>query len=83
MASATRIGSPTATPIAIGPGTPGSAPRVDTEELRIPNVREGSYFLRLLEPRRSSDKVLLAVARQAYVESVSTRRVDHPIKSLG
>ena len=41
-------------------------------ELHIPKVREGSYFPSLLEPRRRSEKALLAVIHQAYVEGVST-----------
>ena len=45
-------------------------------ELHIPKLREGSYFPSLLEPRRRSEKALLAVIQQAYVEGVSTRRVD-------
>ena len=57
--------------------------RVGTMELRIPKVREGSYFPSLLEPRRRSEKALLAVIQQAYVEGVSTRRVDDLIKALG
>ena len=57
--------------------------RVGTMELRIPKVREGSYFPSLLEPRRRSEKALLAVIQQAYVEGVSTRRVDDLVKSLG
>ncbi len=57
--------------------------RVGTMELRIPKLREGSYFPSLLEPRRRSEKALLAVIQQAYVEGVSTRRVDDLIKSLG
>ena len=38
-------------------------------ELRIPKLREGSYFPSLLEPRR-----VLAVIQQAYVEGVSQER---------
>ena len=45
-------------------------------ELHIPKLREGSYFPSLLEPRRRSERALLAVIQQAYVEGVSTRRVD-------
>ena len=52
-------------------------------ELRIPKIREGSYFPGLLQPRRRSEKGLLAVIQQAYVEGVSTRRVDDLIKPLG
>ena len=55
---------------------------VGTMELRIPRIREGSYFPSLLEPRRRSEKALLAVIQQAYV-GVSTRRADDLIKSLG
>ena len=57
--------------------------RVGTMELHIPKLREGSYFPSLLEPRRRSEKALLAVIQQAYVEGVSTRRVDDLIKALG
>ena len=51
-------------------------------ELRIPKLREGSYFPSLLEPRRRSEKALLADTAQ-YVEGVSTRRVDDLVKALG
>ena len=51
--------------------------------LHLPKVREGSYFPSLLKPRRRSEKALLAVIQQAYVEGVSTRRVDDLIKALG
>ena len=57
--------------------------RVGTMELHIPKLREGSYFPSLLEPRRRSEKALLAVIQQAYIEGVSTRRVDDLIKALG
>ena len=57
--------------------------RVGTMELEIPKLREGSYFPSLLEPRRRSERALLAVIQQAYVEGVSTRRVDDLVKALG
>ena len=57
--------------------------RVGTMELRIPKLREGSYFPSLLEPRWRSEKALLAMIQQAYVEGVSTRRVDDLVKALG
>ena len=57
--------------------------RVGTMELRIPKLRDGSYFPSLLEPRRRSERALLAVIQQAYVEGVSTRRVDDLVKALG
>jgi len=57
--------------------------RVGIIELRIPKLREGNYFPSFLEPRRRSEKALLSVVQQAYVEGVSTRRVDDLTKSLG
>ncbi|MCH7945161.1 MAG: transposase [Armatimonadetes bacterium] len=57
--------------------------RVGTLDLHIPKVREGSYFPSLLEPRRRSERALLAVVQQAYVEGVSTRKADALVKSLG
>ena len=57
--------------------------RVGTMALRIPKLREGSYFPSLLEPRRRREKALPAVIQQAHVEGVSTRRVDDLIKALG
>ena len=57
--------------------------RVGTMEWHIPKLREGSYFPSLLEPRRRSEKALLSVIQQAYVEGVSTRRVDDLIQALG
>ncbi len=45
--------------------------RVGTMELHIPKLREGSYFPSLLEPRRRSEKALLAVIQQAYPSASS------------
>ena len=57
--------------------------RVGTIGLEIPKLREGSYFPSLLEPRRRSERALVSVVTQAYVEGVSTRRVDALVRSLG
>ena len=57
--------------------------RVGSIDLQIPKLRQGSYFPALLEPRRRSERALLAVVQQAYVEGVSTRRVDDLVRSLG
>ena len=57
--------------------------RTGTLELAIPRLRTGSYFPTFLEPRRRSEQALLAVIQQAYVEGVSTRRVDDLIRALG
>jgi len=47
-------------------------------ELRIPKLRSGSFFPSLLERRRRVDQALFAVAMEAYVHGVSTRKVDDP-----
>lgn len=41
----------------------------------IPKLRQGSYFPSLLEPRRA-ERALLSVVQEAYVQGVSTRKVD-------
>jgi putative transposase len=52
-------------------------------ELRIPKLREGSFFPALLEPRRRIDRALWAVVMEAYVHGVSTRKVDDLVVALG
>ena len=37
----------------------------------------------LLNPRRRCEQALVAVICQAYVEGVSTRRVDDLVKAMG
>ena len=57
--------------------------RVGTLDLRVPRVRDGSYFPSLLEPRTRAERALVATVREAYVQGVSTRRVDHLVQALG
>ena len=57
--------------------------RVGTIELAIPKVRPGTYFPSLLQPRRRAEHALLAVVQEAYVQGVSTRKVDELMKALG
>lgn len=57
--------------------------RAGTVELRIPKIREGSYFPSLLEPRKKAERALVSVLQEAYVLGVSTRKVDDLVKSLG
>jgi putative transposase len=51
--------------------------------VKIPKVRTGSFFPALLCPRRRIDVALHAVVMQAYVEGVSTRRVDDLVIAMG
>src|SRR5215475_9460078 len=57
--------------------------RVGSLELRVPRVRDGSFFPGLLEPRKRAERALVATVREAYVQGVSTRRVDDLVKALG
>jgi transposase-like protein len=57
--------------------------RVGTIELRVPRVRDGSYFPSLLDPRKRGERALEAVVQEAYVQGVSTRRVDELVQGLG
>ncbi len=59
-----------------------STPAGDVE-LRIPKIREGTFFPSLLEPRRRVDRALWAVIMTAYVTGTSTRKVDSLVKALG
>jgi transposase-like protein len=57
--------------------------RVGTIQLQVPRVRDGSYFPSLLEPRRRAEQALVAVVQEAYIQGVSTRRVDELVQALG
>jgi transposase-like protein len=57
--------------------------RVGEVNLRIPKIRQGSYFPSLLEPRRRTERALVAVIQEAYVAGVSTRKVDDLVQALG
>src|ERR1041384_4917980 len=58
-------------------------PRVGTLELQIPKLRTGSYFPSWLEPRRRAEQALVAVIAEAYVQGVSTRKVEALVQALG
>src|SRR5881398_2955744 len=58
--------------------------RLGTLQLRIPKLRAGpSYFPPFLEPRKTSEKALVAVIQEAWVSGVSTRRVDELVQAMG
>ncbi|HEV7808296.1 MAG TPA: IS256 family transposase, partial [Solirubrobacteraceae bacterium] len=57
--------------------------RVGDIELQIPKKRSGSYFPSFLEPRRRCEQAIVAVVMQAYVNGVSTRKVDRLVEQLG
>lgn len=57
--------------------------RMGTLELQIPKLRTGTYFPTFLEPRRRAEQALVAVIAEAYVQGVSTRKVEALIQTLG
>ena len=58
--------------------------RVGTIDLAIPKLRQGSYYPDwLLEPRRRSEKALVAVIAEAYLKGVSTRKVEAVVQQMG
>ena len=59
--------------------TPGSA----RSSLRIPKLRQGSYFPPFLEPRKTAEKALVMVIQEAWIGGVSTRRVDELVQAMG
>jgi transposase-like protein len=66
----------------------GTRPRTLTTtagdlNLKIPKLRQGSFFPSLLERRRRVDQALFAVVMEAYLHGVSTRKVDDLVKALG
>ncbi len=58
--------------------------RVGEIELAIPKLRSGpAYFPSFLEPRRRAEQALVCVVQEAYVNGVSTRKVDRVVEQLG
>lgn len=58
--------------------------RAGTIELKIPKIREGSYFPDwLLDARRRAEQALVSVIADCYLAGISTRRVDKLVKTLG
>lgn len=58
--------------------------RVGTIDLMIPKLRKGTYFPDfLLEPRRRSERALVNVIAESYVNGVSTRRTEKLIEAMG
>jgi putative transposase len=57
--------------------------RLGSLQLRIPKLRQGSYFPAFLEPRKVSERALVAVIQEAWIGGVSTRRVDDLVQAMG
>ena len=58
--------------------------RVGELELLVPRKRSGpAYFPSFLEARRPAEQAIVAVVMEAYVNGVSTRKVDRLVEQLG
>lgn len=57
--------------------------RVGTLELAIPKLRSGTYFPSWLEARKRGEQALISVVAEAYVQGVSTRKVEALVQTLG
>jgi len=57
--------------------------RLGPLSLRIPKLRQGSYFPPFLEPRKTTEKALVTVIQEAWIGGVSTRRVDELVQAMG
>jgi putative transposase len=57
--------------------------RLGALQLRIPKLRQGSYFPPFLKARKSSEEALVAVIQEAWIGGVSTRRVDDLVQAMG
>lgn len=54
-----------------------------TIELRLPKLRQANCFPVLLERRRQAERGVMAVVQEAYVQGVSTRKVDSLDRAVG
>ncbi|MBK5221258.1 MAG: transposase [Thermoleophilia bacterium] len=58
--------------------------RVGEIELAVPRKRSAeAYFPSFLEPRRPCEQAIVSVVMEAYVNGVSTRKVDRLVEQLG
>jgi len=57
--------------------------RLGTLDLKIPKLRTGSYFPPFLEARKTGEQALVAVIQEAWIQGVSTRKVDDLVQALG
>ncbi len=57
--------------------------RVGEIEIEIPKLRKGSYFPSILERRNMLEDALLTVVQEAYVQGISTRKMQKLFKAFG
>jgi len=57
--------------------------RLGAIDLKIPEIREGTYSPSFPEPRLMWKKALVNVVQEAYVNGISIRKVDELVQALG
>ena len=57
--------------------------RIGTMYLLIPKFRSGGYVPSFLTVRKRSEAALIQAVQEAYINGVSTRRMENLVKSLG
>ena len=56
--------------------------RVGEISLRIPKLREGSYYPSMLTPNKRAEEALISVVAEAYVQGVSTRKMQQVAETM-
>jgi transposase-like protein len=54
-----------------------------TINLQVPKVRKGGYIPFFITSRKRSDAALVSLVQEAYVNGVSTRKIEKLVKKLG
>ncbi len=72
-----------ARPGATGIGERALDTRLGTLNLRVPKLRQGSYFPGFPEARKTFEQAPVAVIQEAWISGVSTRRVDELVQAMG
>ena len=57
--------------------------RMGTMYLMVPKIRNGGYIPFFVEAKKRSEAALMSVIQEAYVNGVSTRKMDRLTKTLG
>ena len=57
--------------------------RMGTMHLMVPKVRQGGYIPFFVTERKRSDAMLIQVVQEAFVQGVSTRKMEKLAHSLG
>jgi len=57
--------------------------RLGTVYLLVPKVRKGGYIPFFISERRRSEQALIAVVQEAFVNGVSTRKIERLARAMG